>query len=169
MRGDAEGLRTSAAIDSEIASFQQGTGAGLSTLCSRMCAAPMTYLGWYLKKPALLWSWDIRIGQGDIYVYPTRNSPFVAVAAWRAVEGACFLLNPLLLFLATVGAVAAIARRTSVGIEAAMATLVLAITAVYTILQSEPRYSVAFRGIEIALAITGISALGSLLSRPRKT
>jgi 4-amino-4-deoxy-L-arabinose transferase-like glycosyltransferase len=165
MRGDAEGLRTSAAIDSEIASFQQGTSTGLSTLCNRMCAAPITYLWWYLEKPVLLWSWDIRIGQGDIYVYPTRHSPFRTVAAWRGIEAICFMLNPLLLLLAAGGAVAAVLRRSTSGIEPAMAIVVVAITAVYMILQSEPRYSVAFRGIEIILAATGLAAFRSL--RPR--
>lgn len=164
MRGDAEGLRTSAAIDSEIASFRQGTRAGMTTLCTRMCAAPLTYLSWYLEKPALLWGWDIRIGQGDVYVYPTRNSPFKTVALWRAIEAFCFVLNPLLMLGAAAGALIAIVRRSTSSIALAMAVLALSITAIYAVLQSEPRYSVAFRGVEIALAAMGITAVGSLRS-----
>jgi hypothetical protein len=161
MQEDVDGLRTSAAIDAEIHTFAQGTGAGMSVLCTRMCAAPMTYLEWYLKKPALLWSWDIRIGQGDVYVYPTRNSPFKTVAAWRGIEATCFILNAVLLLMATGGAAVVIARHSPTGIELAIAVVGLAITAVYTLLQAEPRYSVAFRGIEILLAAIG----GAVLTR----
>jgi hypothetical protein len=158
MRGDDDGLRTSAAIDAEIAVFRRGFGAGVSALCARMCAAPLTYLGWYLTKPALLWSWDIRMGQGDVYVYPTRNSPFKTDTAWRAIEAVCFVLNTILLLMAAVGAVVAIARRSPLAIEAGLAVAALAMTAVYTVLQAEPRYSVAFRGIEILLAAVGCAA-----------
>jgi hypothetical protein len=159
MRGDVDGLRTSAAIDAEISTFRQGTAAGMSTLCARMCAAPLSYLGWYLKKPALLWGWDIRMGQGDVYVYPTRNSPFKTDVVWRGIEAICFIINSILLLLATGGAAVAVARRSPAGIELGMAMLLLTITAVYTLLQAEPRYSVAFRGIEILLSATGGAAL----------
>ncbi|WP_354515170.1 MULTISPECIES: hypothetical protein [unclassified Luteibacter] len=155
MKGDGDGIRTINAIDSEVALFQVSTFTGLSTLANRFEHAPLTYASWYASKPALLWDWDIRIGQGDIYVYPTRNSPFRENPAWKAVEAACFLANPILMMLALAGTVSAVARRESESIHVALATMIATVTLIYSILQAEPRYSNAFRGTEILLATIG--------------
>ncbi|MGN6478650.1 hypothetical protein [Luteibacter sp.] len=159
MRGDDAGLKTIRAIDDEIASFNQGAWHGLATMCERMCAQPMTYLTWYARKPVELWGWDIQVGQGDIYVYPTRESPFRNQPIWRLLENGCFLLNPLIMLLASLGAISSLLRRPADPVESAMAAIVLAITVVYTVLQAEPRYAVPFRGPEIALAAIGSLAL----------
>jgi 4-amino-4-deoxy-L-arabinose transferase-like glycosyltransferase len=163
MTGDEDGERTIEAMSSEIGAFQQGIGTGLSTMWARMSKHPLTYLAWYLEKPALLWSWDIRIGQGDIYVYPTRDSPFRSIRLWKAVEAACYLANPLVLILALIGAFEALLRRTAGTVELGMATMAVLVTIVYSVLQSEPRYSVPFRGVEIILACAGATAVSRRL------
>jgi hypothetical protein len=159
MKGDPIGKQTTDAINAEITSFDNGMGTGLANLAGRMAQTPLRMFAWYVSKPALLWGWDIRIGQGDIYVYPTRNSPFRTQAAWRAVEAACFLINPLLLVLAAVGAVFALVRQPLTIEAVGMATVLIVVTAIYAALQSEPRYSIPFRGPEIVLAALGCVAI----------
>jgi hypothetical protein len=114
----------------------------------------------------LLWSWDIKIGQGDIYVYPTINSPFNSNRTWKAILMVCFMLTPFILLAAAIG-IGFILWQREMGIDVAMITLVMMVTAVYGVLQSEPRYSVPFRNVEIILAGMGLASLLAL--RPRKT
>src|SRR5574337_425357 len=85
MKHDPDGAIIMAAIERESAVMTQSPRAGLALIAHRMASRPGHYLWWYLSKPALLWDWDIRIGQGDVYVYPTRNSPFKSNVAFRAV------------------------------------------------------------------------------------
>jgi hypothetical protein len=153
MQHDPAGIAALAAIDHETAILQSSPSAGLLLIGQRMARQPGHYVWWYLSKPALLWDWDIRIGQGDIYVYPTRHSPFKTEPAFRAVAALCRALNPWLFVLAIAGAVLALLPKaqTSPG-RAAAALMLLFVTLVYSILQAEPRYSVPFRGLEIMLA-----------------
>jgi len=153
MRHEPDGVVISAAIDREIATLQSSPSAGLALIEHRMTSRPGEYVWWYLSKPALLWDWDIRIGQGDIYVYPTRNSPFKTEPVFRAIAALCRALNPWLFVLAIAGAVLALLPKaqTSPG-PAAAALMLLFVTLIYSILQAEPRYSVPFRGLEIVLA-----------------
>lgn len=168
MAGDEDGARTIEAMSSEIGAFQQNTATGLGMMWSRMSMHPMTYLAWYVEKPALLWGWDIRIGQGDIYVYPTRASPFQSILAWKAVETACFLVNPVIFILAVIGALRALSRRKVNTVDFAMATMAIFVTVVYGVLQSEPRYSIPFRGVEIILACAGVASITHWMRNRRR-
>lgn len=154
MKHDPDGTIIMKAIERESAVMKESPRAGLALIAHRMASRPGHYLWWYLSKPALLWDWDIRIGQGDVYVYPTRNSPFKSNVAFRAVEALCRSLNPWLFVLAMAGSVMALLPRQQAQEDRATAGLMLLfVTLVYSILQAEPRYSVPFRGLEIALSI----------------
>jgi hypothetical protein len=159
MAGDEDGIRTIRAIDDEIAIFQKDRYLGVSALANRMGGVPTAYVRWYASKPALLWDWDIRIGQGDVYVYPTRHSPFREQSSWKLIETICFLANPLVMLLAFSGAVIAAIRRDAPSFDIALATLATLITLAYSILQAEPRYSIAFRGAEVLLAAVAVSEI----------
>lgn len=156
-KGDASALAGMHLIDDDVAAFAEGTRTGLDRVASRIASDPFRYLLWYAGKPALLWGWDIRIGQGDIYVYPTAHSPFKESSPWRLMHAICFVLNPILLLFAALGAVFALVRPSNrPGIHLVCSVVFLLVTAVYGLLQSEPRYSVPFRGIEILLAMLAI-------------
>lgn len=169
MKGNPAGKQTIQAIDAEIARFDQGPHAGLARMLDRMSGAPGTYLAWYLSKPAVLWGWDIRIGQGDIYVYPTRQSPFATLPAWKSMESLYFLANPLLAIFSAIGAVYALTRKNAPSTHLAMAAIVAFATLVYGVLQSEPRYATPFRGFEAALACIAIEAARSFWRRRTDT
>lgn len=164
-RGDADGRQTLDAIDAEIEAMHRDPQSGLRDLAARMGRAPGTYLAWYAGKPALLWGWDIRMGQGDIYVYPTRSSPFVDNPVWKAGEALAFLLNPFLGLLAVAGTIVAIWQPRSKAGPVCFAVLAAWVTVVYSVLQAEPRYSIPFRASEVALAALAVSEGAAWLRR----
>lgn len=151
-RGDASGIRAIDEINEETSLLRANLRQGLTAMGTRIGDRPWMYLGWYLSKPAVLWGWDIRIGQGDIYVYPTRQSPYATDPAFKAMEAIAFIINPLLALLALGGVVLVVARRESNAVVTVAATAAVWVTFVYGVLQSEPRYAIPFRGLEIALA-----------------
>lgn len=157
-RGDKDAVLAMKQIDDEIATFGKGPAAGLHRMADRMGTTPLVYIRWYASKPLLLWGWDIKIGQGDVYVYPTIGSPFNTSPSWKAILAACYMLNPFLLLFALIGAVIAFWQPRRDAAMVAVATLTLMITVVYGVLQSEPRYAIPFRGSEMVLAGLAVSA-----------
>lgn len=151
-RHDFVGTQTIEAIDLEIAAVHLDRWQGIRAMGERMSAAPTTYIGWYLSKPLLLWGWEIALGAGDIYVYPTRNSPFITNPAMRAIEAVTYVLNRILALLAAVGAWYAFRRPRPSAAMILFATTVIWVTCVYGALQSDARYSIPFRTAEIGLA-----------------
>jgi hypothetical protein len=135
---------------------------GIAMILNRFRDDPWRYVGWYLTKPARLWAWDIQIGQGSIYVYPTRHSPFEENPWWAAILALARATNGFLLLSAAGGSVYALVRRTH-GPAMVLAMLCLFVTAIYGVFQAEPRYSVALRGPEIILAAYALAALGALV------
>ncbi|KJV30932.1 hypothetical protein [Luteibacter yeojuensis] len=164
--GDADADRVLAAIDSEIEAVHAAARDGLRIIGDRMGAHPWMYAGWYVSKPGLLWGWDIRIGQGGIYVYPTRGSPYEKQPVFRATEAIAFVLNPVLAVLALGGLGFVLARRDAPAPLIVVATTVAWVTLVYGVLQSEPRYAIPFRGAEFVLAAVALDGLRRLISRP---
>lgn len=157
-RRDPAGIQTIDAINLEIASLHVDHSLGLKLMAQRMEHAPGTYLAWYLSKPALLWGWEIGLGAGDIYPYPTRNSPFITNPAMKVVEAVAFVCNGVLALLALAGViVVALHRRPSADMLTIAVTAVW-VTIVYGVLQSDPRYSIPFRTGEIALACVATAA-----------
>lgn len=154
--GDANARAQLDEMQAEMDLLQAHPADGARLVLRRLAEAPAAYLGWYVSKPALLWDWNIRIGQGDIYVYPTRDSPFKTSPAFAALEGICFVLNPILMVLALFASLLAVGRRSVPPEVRAMAGLALFITLVYGALQSEPRYAIPFRGLEMLLGAAAI-------------
>jgi hypothetical protein len=158
-QGDIDGIHHLQWMQYEMDVLQKDPNAGLHLMLDRMSQRPMAHVAWYLWKPALLWAWDIRVGQGDIYVYPTRNSPFFRTGPLWPLEALCYVANPVIMVLMMVGIALSLLRRHSAGVATAAAVTVLFVTLVYSVLQSEPRYSIPFRGLEMLLATGGAIGL----------
>jgi len=154
---DPVGKETIAAIDQEIAILHADRGRGLKTMFARMGHAPGTYFKWYLGKPALLWGWEIGLGAGDIYVYPTRNSPFITNPVLKGVEAIAYIFNGVLALLALAGIVIVATRHAPSAGMITFAVTAAWVTLIYGVLQSDARYSIPFRSCEIALACMTIS------------
>lgn len=155
------------AIDAEYSALRASPMAGAQVIFRRLEQQPFRYALWYLlRKPRELWGWNIRIGQGDIYVYPTQNAPFQINRFWIALEVAAHAFNPILMLLALAGLPVAWSRwrraRSLTGREhqaplIAVVLLLVFVTLLYTALQAEPRYSIPFRPFEMLLAMTTVA------------
>ncbi len=152
------------AVDEEYAALLASPADGAKTIVRRFGEHPWRYISWYLfEKPRELWGWDVVIGQGDLYVYPTANAPFQVSSPWIALAAICRTLNlPLLLLALAALPVAWLCRPGSHGqnTPAGYTSLISVIcmltfaTLVYTTLQAEPRYSIPFRSFEMLLVVT---------------
>lgn len=151
-------------IDVEYRLLRSDTPAGMGRIVDRLGREPVRYIGWYLSKPLELWGWDIGIGAGDIYVYPTYRSPLLMQPLLAGVVGALYFLSPFILLLAATGAVMAVGSpgRDAPGMRLA-AGLALWVTVVYGVLQSDARYSTPFRGLEMMLAVFAVHVVTTRL------
>jgi len=157
-RHDPAAVPTINAIDLEIDALHANRARGLKLIAQRMSRAPGTYIAWYLEKPALLWGWEIGLGAGDIYPYPTRNSPFLNNPVMKAVEAVSFVFNGVLALLALAGVLVIAVRRHPSAAMLTLATTAVWVTFVYGVLQSDARYSIPYRTGEIALACVAVAA-----------
>jgi hypothetical protein len=169
LKGDPEGAQQLQSMQVEMDTLQGDPSAGLSVMRARMGQHPMAYMQWYAWKPALLWAWDIRVGQGDIYIYPTRNSPFFATGTLQPLEALCYVANPAIMALMLIGVLLGLIRRNATVVSSGAAILVLFVTLIYSALQSEPRYSIPFRGMEMLLAVGGAAGLINWIGGLRRT
>src|SRR5574337_1308122 len=167
--GDPSASILLAPINQESALIRADPLTGVSHMAHRMATHPGAYIRWYLSKPMLLWDWSIRVGQGDVYVFPTRNSPFETSISYRIVAAMCQALNPWLFVLAIAGCVLALLPRSQTPPDTAVSALMLVfVTLVYSVLQAEPRYSVPFRGLEIVVAIFAAHRSSQWIAHLRK-
>jgi 4-amino-4-deoxy-L-arabinose transferase-like glycosyltransferase len=164
-RHDPVGIETINAIDMEIAALHADRTQGLRLIAERFSLAPGTYFAWYLCKPALLWGWEIGLGSGDIYAYPTRNSPFITNPVLKAVEAVTFVCNGLLALLALAGTAIVAMRRSPTAALLTFALTAAWVTLVYGVLQSDARYSIPYRPGEIALACTTVTTVLTYFNR----
>lgn len=108
---------------------------------------PLQMVAWYaIQKPILLWSWDIRTGFGDIYIYRVEYSLYhtsgIAIASYTLMKSLHFwLLAGALLG----GGYIFTEYRNKSAIPALLYLTALYISAVYVISQSESRYSIPLR------------------------
>lgn len=167
--GDPRARGTIAAIDAEVGAIQQDTFGGLARIGERLGSAPGHYLGWYLSKPLELWGWTIGIGTGDIYVFSVVRSPFAVQPVLRGMTDLLFFLSPFVMLFALLGLALGCLRamRASSGLKVA-AALACWITLVYGVLQSDARYAVPFRGIELMLAAFALRQGWTLWQTHRK-
>lgn len=164
--GDVKAQAVLAAVHDEYQIALATPAAGARAIMARMAMHPLRYMAWYASKPALLWGWDVQIGEGAIYVFPTLNSPFETQGIWRAVLALTHALNIWLMLFAAAGIVIA-TRAPRDPLALATAGLIIYVTLVYSVLQSEPRYSFPFRPVEIVMAMTALANTVVIVRRHR--
>jgi hypothetical protein len=131
-----------------------------------MESAPIHYVKWYLSKPIELWGWAIGIGAGDIYTFPTLNSPLSGTGFLRVATDIMYLANPLLMLLAAVGtALTLISARRRPPVLLFAAVGIAFVTVVFAALQSDARYAAPYRGAEFLMAAVGAALLRRLVVR----
>lgn len=163
IRGDPVGVQTIAAIDREIEILRIRPALGLQVIAERIARSPGTYATWYLSKPTLLWGWEIALGSGDIYAYPTRQSPFIVNPLMRAIEAVTYIFNGIMAIFALAGIILVAVQRAPSTAMLIFAITTVWITAVYGVLQSDARYAIPFRTAEIALACVAARAAATYI------
>jgi hypothetical protein len=159
------------AIDAEMTVMDSSWSAGFASIFGRMRQDPPYYLSWYLyEKPFSLWDWKIHIGTGDIYFLPTAQSPFDKIPLLGFIEQTFRRLNTAFFLLAAATALWLLpgillpSRRTDFP-PILVASFALYVTALYTALDAEPRYSIPFRPEEVLMLLTAVSWLCEALGR----
>jgi hypothetical protein len=106
---------------------------------------------------------------GDIYVFPTYNSPLSGHGILRATTDALFFAAPIVLGLAAVGLILlALSREGRPPALRLAAVIAVVVTAIYATLQCDARYSTPYRGIEWLLVGVTLQALSTRFSsKPR--
>lgn len=167
-KGSPQAIRAMAQIDDEIAVIMSDPVKGAGMVLARMSSSPGSYLAWYFHKPFLLWDWDIRIGVGDVFIYPAVNSPYLSQPAFRATSALSRALNPWLVGCAAVFCMLELSSARRRGCDAgrlACATLLAYVTLAYWLLQAEPRYAIAYRPLQLLAAVSALEWAVSWLSQ----
>ena len=118
-----------------------------SLLLERAAKDPGHYAKWYLiDKPILLWSWDILMGQGDIYIYPVKISFFDKSKIALAVHILMKAIHYWILAFSLMGMIFLFkGSGPSPIVPLFLYITVIYISAVYVVTQAEPRYSIPLR------------------------
>jgi len=130
----------------------------ISILAPRIWHNPGHYAHWYFyEKPKLLWSWNILVGFGDIYIYPVTTSWFQTSEVALAIYAIMKSIHWWLFILSGLGALFLHQYRASPSKQMIIIIYVCAIyvSAVYVVLQSEPRYSIPLRPLMYLCAMFG--------------
>lgn len=164
LRNEPKSVAISQRIDEEVSTAVRDPVQGLADIAGRFQGRPAHYVAWYLSKPWLLWSWSMRIAAAPIYVFPTRNSPLDGNPVGRGSVAVARWINPWLALMALLGCLLSVTGRTPRTVLLPT-LLVLYVTAVYGVFQSEPRYAVPFRGAEFVLAAAAAAWVNGRLTR----
>lgn len=150
-------------IGREAGLLETDPPAGLSVIGARLARDPAGYASWYAwDKPRLLWDWNIRLGFGGVYFQEVHHSPLDRNPL-RALVEVFRTLNPVMTMMMMLGGLAFLFvrdLRTSAPGKC-VAALALYLTVIHVVFQAEPRYANAYRGIEVVLVATALSALAA--------
>jgi 4-amino-4-deoxy-L-arabinose transferase-like glycosyltransferase len=131
----------------------------LTILAARIWDKPGHYAHWYFyEKPKLLWSWDILVGAGDIYIYPVTTSWFQTSGVASAIYAIMKSIHWWLFFIGLSGGLFLHQHWHSQSGQMIKIIYLCAIyvAAVYVVLQSEPRYSIPLRPLMYLCAMFGL-------------
>lgn len=157
----------------DIRDINGSTALFLETMKERIAAEPAHYAYWYfLKKPVLLWDWNILMGQGDIFIYPVITSLYqksnLALASYATMKS----LHYWLFAFALLGVIPLFMRQNKEPEEQAIISMLYItlfyVSAVYVVTQSEARYSIPLRPEMYLCAVFFISNVFSYLKKNKQ-
>jgi len=145
----------------------------LETMKERIATDPAHYAYWYLlKKPVLLWNWNILMGQGDIFVYPVITSLYqksnLALASYTIMKS----LHYWVFAFALLGVIPLLIQPNKKPEEHVIIIMLYItlfyISSVYVVTQSEARYSIPLRPEMYLCAVFFISSVFSYLKKNKR-
>jgi 4-amino-4-deoxy-L-arabinose transferase-like glycosyltransferase len=131
----------------------------ITILAKRIWEKPGHYARWYFyEKPKLLWNWNIMVGQGDVYVYEIKTSWFQTSGFASALHSIMKSIHWWLILLSLLGGLFLFKiwpsqRGQMIRI---IYVCIIYVSAVYVVLQSEPRYSIPLRPLLYLCAMFGL-------------
>jgi len=139
-------------------------------LFERATKDPGHYAKWYLiDKTVLLWSWNILIGKGDIYVYPVKESFYDKSKTASATYFIMRSIHYWLVGFSVIGILFLFKRlRSEPHIPKFLYIILIYTSAVYIVTQSEPRYSIPLRPEMYLCAVFFMSKTVECLKTIRK-
>lgn len=148
-----ESLGIAYRFDPTSQATSESIGTVLAEIGRRFRERPLEHLQWYLfGKPAMLWSWSIIAGQGDVFVYPVISSAYLesGTAAGISRQIVKWLHLPLVLLAAAgslywlIATMRSPLRRDIEPGLVLMALLLAYITAMHMVGAPYPRYGIPF-------------------------
>lgn len=158
-------------FDPDSSSYTQSVTSVLNEVFHRFMRDPLTYLKWYFfDKPFTFYSWSIIAGMGDIFIFPTKQSPyfyspvfiytryfmFTTYFAWLALAMTATIWTLIDLFRP---------RATGVQVIAPLVMLVIYFTLVHMAGFPLPRYAIPLQPVLYVLAIYTIYRAADLIGR----
>jgi hypothetical protein len=165
--GDPIAIWIMTQIQRETNALKDAPSEGAEMIAARIAKEPSFYARWYASKAWMLWDWKIQIGADDIHYHEVKRSPLRrAPLSWIVVLYKT--VNPLLTAMLLGGCVVLPAlgwRRRGWVPAATVGGLALYLTAAHLVLQAEPRYAIAYRGLEAVIVATLCALVGDCLRR----
>jgi len=140
----------------------------LSILTRRIKDNPGHYIQWYVfEKPRLLWKWDILMGVGDVYVYAVTRTWFQTSNFGLAIHSIMKSIHWWLLSLCAFGGILLVKnfRSNKSEVGTLIYSLLVYVSAVYVVLQAEPRYSIPLRPAMYLGAMFGLWKMRCVIRR----
>ncbi len=173
--GKLESLGFPYRFDPRADEVKAGLGATLALIGQRFWTSPLEYVQWYLLgKQFFLWRWDILAGQGDIFVYPVLQSPYLYLPDMQISNAANKMIHVYWLIVGFCTALYIAAQGLKSSGKYNPVWLLLGLIVIYSILLHTivapfPRYGIPFKLPLILLMSFGLKEFCIWLNNSKKS
>jgi hypothetical protein len=144
--------------------ISQNTDTVLNEIVRRFRHEPGQHSKWYfIRKPAVFWSWNVIQGFGDVFIYPIYQTPYQSHFFFRWTLRLMRCFHWLLVLLCAAGSLMVWLPRfkyiypdESLCVARFVSALLLYFTAIHIIGAPFPRYSIPLRPFLYGMAIFGL-------------
>ena len=150
--------------------YYKGVGVTLRLIWERASKQPFQYLSWYVAgKQFFLWQWDILSGQGDIFIYPIKESPFlyqIDLQLWHSIHKFSNLPTMIIgvaysYYLVLIG----LLKKHPISATYIVSSLVVYASLFHIIVAPFPRYGIPFKVFVFIMFILAMKSFITLIKR----
>jgi hypothetical protein len=162
--------------DPRSGEISQNTTTILTEITRRFRHDPAQHLNWFfIRKPAVFWSWNVIQGLGDVFIYPIYHTPYQSNFFFRWTHRLMLYFHWPLVLLCAAGSLMVWMPwlknsypEKSLYVARFVSALLLYFTVIHVIGAPFPRYSIPLRPFLYGMAIFGLQMLCTLVNT-RKT
>jgi 4-amino-4-deoxy-L-arabinose transferase-like glycosyltransferase len=152
-------------FDPRASEISKDLSSVLGEIAARFRRAPLEHVVWYLiQKPIAFWSWNMVQGQGDVFIYSVKQTPYASHPVFQGSRQLMRWLHEPLVALCWLGcllvwlpAVAGSIPRDTLASLRFFALLVLYFTSLHMLAAPFPRYSIPLRPFQYGMAMFTVS------------